>query len=467
MTSRRREGDLSALTAATAAPHRRSLCFWAVLVTSTALGGCAGFDNQTAPRELAAAEAAVSLDAPSSSCVPRQCADWPATYGVLEDGCGGHITCKDCPRPLQNDSAGNCICEPGQCEVICDDRDFVGYRQTPFRLTEEYSNTVIRNCSFIESNRAAIIIDGAHNVLIEDSVFFDIRSDIAGKDCHAINIPASGSHITIRNNSFIDIGADGVQMGNAKPLDGQPGSNPIERVVIWGNTFTATNEDVGENGVDIKNVVGPVIVIDNLFHGFRPCEPATQDCSGSGGAAMVLHMGANNIHVERNRFVDNSRGLAIGRPNNPFAPTNVRVFNNLFHDNLVRGLTIQAVDATDPQGIQVLHNTFLNNGGRHLAVGCEGQCPGVCDVHNNLFVGDDAVEGGCDEQGNQTLSLAEAAFVNESWRDLRLTRRSLAIDAGVDAPRVGWDFARTSRPRGEAADVGAYEWAGQTAIGGI
>ena len=67
------------------------------------------------------------------------------------------------------------------------------------------------------ASEPAIVIQSAQNVLIEGNTFENIRSNIAGKGVHAINIPCrvpcSIDTIIIRNNHFSLIGADGIQLG--------------------------------------------------------------------------------------------------------------------------------------------------------------------------------------------------------------------------------------------------------------
>jgi Right handed beta helix region len=147
-------------------------------------------------------------------------------------------------------------------------------------LRSQHSNAIIRNCTFRNFKNHPIVIDGANDILIENNRFENNRPGVSGTDTHAIAIPTRGARITIRSNTFVDTGADGIQLGDTGVA--------IREIDILHNDFSVTNDSVGENGIDIKTVQGPVRVVDNRIHGFRPCETG-QDCSGDPtGAGVVL-----------------------------------------------------------------------------------------------------------------------------------------------------------------------------------
>lgn len=244
---------------------------------------------------------------------------------------------------------------PGRQEVVvCQNQTFDGYTQKLIISDPGPATKIVRNCTFKNSNQIAIVIRGASNVLIEDSHFENIRSHITGVGAaFGVYFGCQGSpcpirNVTIRNNTFVDIGADGMQIGDQ--------SRDIQNVLIEGNTFYVTNADVGENGVDIKGVDGPIVVRGNVFHGFRPCESATQDCTGSAGVGMVVHSGSaagapQNVTIESNEFYDNTLGLRVSDT------TNVVIRNNNFHDNQKQPVTVSGTTNCTHGG-----DVFVNNG---------------------------------------------------------------------------------------------------------
>lgn len=246
--------------------------------------------------------------------------------------------------------------------ILCEGKVYEGYTKTLFTFKTEQDNDpaiqkVIRNCTFRNSSKGPIAFNGAQNVLIEGNTFENIRTNIPGMDAHAIDIrcsnPCNIDNVVIRNNSFKNIGADGIQVGENQRM--------IKNVIIQNNTFQG-NDTTGENGIDIKGVDGPIYVLGNNISGFRPCEaptsepPGNQDCSGSSGEAMVIHAGEHsgspsNVVVEGNRFYDSVYGLTINGN-----ASNITVSNNDIFNNLYLGLYVNG-----GSNITIEGNKFSNN----------------------------------------------------------------------------------------------------------
>jgi hypothetical protein len=264
--------------------------------------------------------------------------------------------------------------------VLCDGETFDGYQKQPFVLKSDVDRDptvqkVIRNCVFRNSDLPGIAIWDAQNVLIEGNTFENIRTHVRGKGVHAINISCpdhcSIDHVIIRRNVFRFIGADGIQLGDT-------GRN-IRHVRIKRNEFIG-GEDVGENGVDIKGVEGPIRVVANTMHGFRPCEN-NQDCSGSTGVAMVIHDGdpsgmPQNVIVKKNQFFDNIYGLTVTD-----GAQAILVRGNNFSENSSIGLLVN-----DAYSIRIQDNTFSNNP-KQLRVQDTPRRGGSCTRSGNLFFG--------------------------------------------------------------------------------
>jgi parallel beta-helix repeat protein len=161
--------------------------------------------------------------------------------------------------------------------------------------------------------------------------------------------------ITIRGNSFADIGADGIQMAD--------GGRLVANVLVEGNRFTApTLFAGGENAIDVKGVDGPVIIRANQISGFRPCDKATMQCTGSTGVGIVVH-----------------EGSASGRA------ANVTIVGNTFTDNTI-GLNVTYADSTT-----IVDNTFVDNVTAHVRVSSAAV---GCTRSGNTFVGPAIVDWG-------------------------------------------------------------------------
>jgi hypothetical protein len=61
-----------------------------------------------------AVDGASSLDGAvdAGSCVPRTCAQAGASCGTIADGCGGGVSCGDCPPGLSCNGQNQCVCVP-------------------------------------------------------------------------------------------------------------------------------------------------------------------------------------------------------------------------------------------------------------------------------------------------------------------------------------------------------------------
>lgn len=277
----------------------------------------------------------------------------------------------------------------GSVQVLCDSKVYDGYTTVPFQLksTSHQDPTiqkVIRNCVFRNSNLPAVVIKNARNVLIEGSTFENIRTHTPGVGVHAINIPCDSGctidNIIIRNNIIRYIGADGIQLGEA--------TNTISHVYIQNNEFLGS-EDVGENAIDVKGVLGPIYIGGNTVHGFRPCQsaktnpPGTQDCTGSAGEGIVLHDGGSpvrtspiNVMLENNYVYDNINGIVVST-----GSQNITVQGNHVENNVAIGILANNIYSILVKGNALSYNPT------HIKVQFSPLTGGACTLSDNIFVG--------------------------------------------------------------------------------
>lgn len=336
--------------------------------------------------------------------------------------------------------------------VLCDGRTLDGAAGAARLIIRDTSNAVIRNCTFRNFTRDPIVIERSSDIVIEHSRFENNRTATERRDTHGVNIPADGQRIIIRNNVFVNNGGDGVQMDDTAAEENR---GNIRDIQILDNSFTVTGEDIGENGIDIKRTHGPVLVAGNTIHGFRPCESSQMGCTGAPGEGIVVHMGAQDVTIERNKIHNNIHGISIGDGFIPLPPRNILVRNNWISASRGRGITISRAHS-----VRLLNNTLVNNA-RHLAI---SETPvsgdGVCLNSNNLFAGGPAPSLVCNPQSNLYHAAAgEAAFANLAGGDFHLTAGSPAANRGQTLSLVPQDFDGQPRPSGPAADIGADELA--------
>lgn len=311
------------------------------------------------------------------------------------------------------------------------------------RIDSNNNGSRITNCTFINYKDPIITIIGATDVIIDNCRFIDAPGKLLDRDIHAINIGSEGHDIIIRNSTFRDIGADGFQCGHS-------GGN-ITNITIENNFFEVTKPRTGENGVDLKQTIGPIYVRNNVFKGFRPCEKDTQlGCTGSSGEGLVMHLGTKNVIIEGNRFTDCIDGIEI---ENAGDTENVVIRNNVFHDNVEHGL-----NARVGFNLRVYNNTFVNNGVRHVRF----QSNNITGANkNNFYVGNgtsfenDQLGG----EGNLVITnVADAKFVDINQHNYHIESNSPAIDAGVEVSEVTKDLDGEDRPTDGLYDVGADEY---------
>lgn len=314
----------------------------------------------------------------------------------------------------------------------------------PIRINANNNGSRITNCTFrnFKDVGAIISINGARDVIIDNCRFLNNPGGILDRDIHAINIGTEGHDVIIRNCTFRDMGADGFQCGNT--------AGNITNILIENCLFEVTKPQLGENGVDIKQSIGPITVRNNVFRGFRPCAKDTQiGCTGSSGEGLVMHLGTKNVIIEGNTFTDCIDGIEM---ENAGDIEDVIIRNNIFHNNLEHG-----VNARKGTNIRIFNNTFVNNGIAHLNF----ERPVTGNNRNNLLVGDGSSNdnnklGG---QGNLVINrISDAKFVDVRKNNYRINSDSPAINAGVRINAVTKDIDGENRPNSGPYDTGADEF---------
>ncbi|MEO0331491.1 MAG: PA14 domain-containing protein [Bacteroidota bacterium] len=308
-----------------------------------------------------------------------------------------------------------------------------------FLLRSEDSGTQFINCTFRNyAVRSYVIgIDGATDILFENCTFENIQGVEVGNDTHAIACGKRGRRITIRECTFDNIAADGIQMGHR--------GEDIRDWIIENNTFI----DCGENGVDIKTVHGGVFVLNNSFSKHQGCPGGGLGCTGGSGKGIIIHYGARGVRVENNRFFDNEIGVGVF-VNNGLLPQNIKIFNNFFYQN-DKGILIHRA-----KGISVYHNTFVNHADRHLSI--TQDVGSWFSYKNNLLVGSGMPDEHYPGQGNMSiLKVKDADFTDASTHSFSLGSNSPAINAAVSIATLTTDWEGDSRPQVGKFDAGADE----------
>ena len=308
-----------------------------------------------------------------------------------------------------------------------------------FLLRKEDSGTKFINCTFKNYNVASFVvaIDGATDILFDRCTFKNIKGVKVGNDTHAIACGRRGRRVTIKRSTFINVAADGIQMGHK--------GEDIRDWEIVDNEFI----NCGENGIDIKTVHGTVLVKKNSFSQHAGCPGGDLGCTGGSGIGMIVHYGARGIRIEENKFFNNEIGLGIF-VSDGMLPKNIKVCNNFFYQNN-KGLLIHR-----GKEISIYHNTFVSQSSRHMSI--TQNVGSWLSYKNNLLVGSGIPSKNYPGQGNMSIpEVKDAKFANASAHYYRLGSNSPAINAAVSIGAVTTDWEGDTRPQAGKFDVGADE----------
>jgi hypothetical protein len=179
-----------------------------------------------------------------------------------------------------------------------------------------------------------------------------------------------------------------------------------------------------------------------------------EDCAKGG---MV-----RNIRVFNNIFYNNidpqntgwkGRGISFYAccDAGPHRVDSVHIFNNTIVGTKIVGISLENPDASN---IFIRDNIVFNNGSSNdISI---SKCSSAL-VENNIVSG--AVRNSAGSAATLTGNrVADPLFVNASSRDYHLQSTSPAIDKAVGGDVASFDFDDAPRPRGDAADIGAYEF---------
>lgn len=318
-------------------------------------------------------------------------------------------------------------------------------------------DTVVQNCRFINCWGPAVCgtyvyADWSDNVTVQDNYVY--RSG-AGIYCEGTNWTVSGNDIerlyrwgssytdcdytrangtghTISGNHgwgtiCTEIGqshTDGCQIFDNDDA-GAPASSGT---VIEGNYFEGFDQgvilsDIGYAGVD------DITIRNNIFRGVPG--GATEGYhlgNDMGGAGAVLAMGATNVKVYNNTFVD---------------------IENTRYDGVSWGWTVRTMDGASSAPAATL--TAQNNIFYQCITTFVEQSGSITEDYN---LADQDLNGGLGGANDVT---GDPLFVDVPAEDFALQAASPAVNAGTTVASVTVDYAGNSRPVGAAYDLGAYE----------
>ena len=308
---------------------------------------------------------------------------------------------------------------------------------------------VLRHCEVKNTQQEGVELYSVSNILIEDCVIHHcLRGTFASpNDAHGIRGDKI-TNVTIQGTDIYYVSGDAFQASpNRDPWD----NVFIEDCHFWTGPLPAaaagfrTGETPGENAIDTKqqssNPRSRIYISNCIFNGWRN--------------GTIPNMAALNLKdwinatVERCLFYDNNISMRYrgGTSGAIILTTNCVTYGNSqaalrYEDKIGRNL-------------RMYNNTFgANKSGAVFYQRAPSGDPAP-DTLNGAFFGTKPAEA--TDQSN--LSLTAADFKKPSTNDYHLVSGSDAIDAGRPLPTIVLDdFDGVSRPRGQAYDVGAYEF---------
>lgn len=316
----------------------------------------------------------------------------------------------------------------------------------------------------------------------------------AGPDLNAVGILIDNSqHITIDHNYTYNTVSSGIAAwgctnitidSNEVELACNDGENECLTVAVT-DTFVISHNEVhhsgpgslGGEGIDAKDGSSNGEVFGNHVH----------DNQRLGIYVDAWDKHTFNIRIYNNLVHDNvgSDGLTLASESGGLLE-NVSVFNNVVYNNGLSGITISTNGESvlhPMRDIFIINNTFAGNGSEIWGGGITLENPDVENVilRNNICsdnvwyqIGIDPeislqevtvdynlIDGYRDFEGElrgDNYQEGDPLFVNPSAGNFHLQSGSPAVDQGsnVDAP-VG-DFDGISRPQGNGIDIGAFEY---------
>ncbi|AUP78775.1 right-handed parallel beta-helix repeat-containing protein [Flavivirga eckloniae] len=274
-------------------------------------------------------------------------------------------------------------------------------------------------------------------------------------------------NVTIHNNYIHGTGGEGMYIGHGF-YNGRTESHCSERTYshsikglrIYDNRI----ENVGLDGIQIKNADEDVAVYNNYINGYAMDNRNAHD-KGAHDEGILIGAGTTGKFYN-NTIINGGTGIFV------HGMGNLDIYNNVIidaYDYAFFAAGGPSVFRFSDGYFNIFNNTFHNTGERTFAFfngSSDIEKGGLKRLKNNIFVAPNATEyvrkGAALDSSNNvfTKDIKFFQFTDFSSNDLSITSGSPAIDNGEDLNDFGIsdDISGTKRPQGNGFDLGAYEF---------
>lgn len=322
-------------------------------------------------------------------------------------------------------------------------------------------SVVITGVTLVNSGGAGILaVQAAHLTVRGVTVSNTFSSGIGVRDSRNIRIESNEIILTCNGGAqeFLTVsGTDNFQVLNNRVRGGSPAGDKSGEGIFAGNG--SRNGKIWGNTVrDIPKKIGIYIdARDKRTYNLEISGNTVTRCVT--GFALASESGGllENVRLFNNLAHDNATcGIVIagwGRPARRRPMKNIGIYHNTFHRNGRDWGVGIAVANRDAQGVSVINNIFSDNS--YAPVEWEEGVPrDNYHFSHNIFFG----PGAESEKNPGAFSLTEdPLFRDPDNGDFRLENSSPAVDRGLPVSFIVTDHAGRKRPQGKRPDMGAFE----------
>jgi len=311
------------------------------------------------------------------------------------------------------------------------------------------------------------IIDGAGadiTVKFAGAAYIHLEGlDITGGGYHGVFFSDGAHHIRVAGSRIYDNFAVRPLDSHAELKGSGPADNRPHHIAILDNEIFHSSHPPGGNfqGIDC-NFCDDFLISGNYLHDIR--QPVSEPYSHyDRGSCIQMKSSSRNVVIERNKIAHCHIGIVYGGEGLA-SPEHI---GGMVRNNLIYASGEIAIAVVNVHDGKILHNTLYANAGA-IRVARDQRNPesrNMVLIANNILDGPVRIYSNGDnvmQQANHVLTRKETAslFINAAEYDFRLlpTATQIIDKGAMSGGQVADDFAGTLRPKGAAADIGAYEY---------